>query len=150
LDQARRFGKLSKSLPPPDKSPGSDGYTGRFYEVAWLIIKADFLVALKVILHDNVSKLHLLNSSYVILLPKKIEALEIKDFRPIGLIHSFAKIVTKILANRLAARLPELVSSNKSAFVKGRTGEVLMTISHWCSKQPKPSTSKAVWNPPQT
>jgi hypothetical protein len=118
LDQAWRFGKLSKSLPPPppDKSPGSDGYTGRFYEVAWPIIKADFLVALNVILHDNVSKLHLLNSSYVILLPKKIEALEIKDFRPI---HSFAKIVTKILANRLAARLPELVSSNKSAFVKG-------------------------------
>lgn len=45
------------------------------------------------------SKLHHLNSAYVILLAKKIEALKVKYFRPISLIHSFAKLVTKILAN---------------------------------------------------
>lgn len=67
------------------------------------------------------SKLHLLNSAYVILLAKKIEALEVKYFCPISLIHSFAKLVSKILANRLAARLPELVSPNQNAFVKGRS-----------------------------
>lgn len=67
------------------------------------------------------SKLHHLNSAYVILLAKKIEALEVKYFRSISMIHSFAKLVTKILANRLAARLPELVSPNQSAFVKGRS-----------------------------
>jgi hypothetical protein len=76
--------------------------------------------ALNRVLQGDVSKLHLLNSAYVTLLPKKAEALEVKDFRLVSLIHSFAKIVTKILANRLASRLPEIVSANQSAFIKGR------------------------------
>jgi hypothetical protein len=45
---------------------------------------------------------------------------EVKDFRPISLIHSFAKIVTKILANRLAENLPKMVFPNQSALVNGR------------------------------
>ncbi|WVZ97153.1 LOW QUALITY PROTEIN: hypothetical protein U9M48_042708, partial [Paspalum notatum var. saurae] len=43
-----------------------------------------------------------------------------KDYCPISLVHSFAKLVTKIMANRLAPRLKNLVSPNQSAFVKGR------------------------------
>jgi hypothetical protein len=35
-------------------------------------------------------------------------------------VHSFAKLITKILANRLAKRLNELVSPIQSAFIKGR------------------------------
>jgi len=42
------------------------------------------------------------------------------DFRPISLVHSFAKLATKLLANRLAGRLDQLVSPNQSAFIKGR------------------------------
>jgi hypothetical protein len=45
---------------------------------------------------------------------------QVKDFRPISLVHSFAKLVTKILANRLAKRLTEMVSPSQSAFIKGR------------------------------
>jgi hypothetical protein len=48
------------------------------------------------------------------------DVVDVKDFRPINLIHSFAKIVTKLLANRLATKLPDLVSSNQSALIKGR------------------------------
>jgi hypothetical protein len=51
---------------------------------------------------------------------KKEGAEQIKDFRPISLVYSFAKLITKILANRLAPRLNELVSPNQSAFIKGR------------------------------
>jgi hypothetical protein len=35
-------------------------------------------------------------------------------------VHSFAKLVTKILANRLAPHMDKLVSTNQSAFIKGR------------------------------
>lgn len=44
----------------------------------------------------------------------------LNDFRPISLVHSFAKPVTKVMANRLAPLLPKLVSANQSAFVKKR------------------------------
>jgi hypothetical protein len=46
-----------------------------------------------------------LNIPYITLLPKRDEARNVKDFRPISLVHSFAKLITKILANRLASHL---------------------------------------------
>ena len=97
-----------------DKAPGLDGFTRRFYKSCWSIIKAD------AIHRGHVFKFRLLNTAYVTLLPKKVDAVEVKDFRPISLIHSFAKLVTKILANRLAPLLPSLISTNQSAFVRGR------------------------------
>jgi phage antirepressor YoqD-like protein len=54
------------------------------------------------------------------MVPKADGADQVKDFRPIILVHSFAKFITKILANRLAKRLNEMVSPNQSAFIKGR------------------------------
>lgn len=65
-------------------------------------------------------KLGMLNSAYLTLLPKHADASQVKDYRPISLIHSFAKLVAKILANRLAPRLPYLVSPNQSAFIWDR------------------------------
>ena len=62
----------------------------------------------------------MLNSAYITLIPKKTEADQVKDFRPISLVHSFAKLVTKMLANRLASRLDQMVSPNQSAFIKNR------------------------------
>jgi hypothetical protein len=44
----------------------------------------------------------------------------VKDFRPISLVHSFAKLVTKVLANRLAGKLNDMISPIQSAFMKGR------------------------------
>lgn len=37
---------------------------------------------------------------------------------PISLIHSFVKLVTELMANRLAPLLPRMISVNQSAFVK--------------------------------
>jgi hypothetical protein len=42
----------------------------------------------------------------------------VRDFRPISLVHSFVKLVTKLLANRLAGRLQNMVSPNQTAFIK--------------------------------
>lgn len=62
----------------------------------------------------------LLNSVFITLLPKKDAALHIKDFCPLNLVYCFAKLVTKILANRLAIHLDQMMSPNQSAFIKGR------------------------------
>jgi hypothetical protein len=59
-------------------------------------------------------------SALITLLPKSPRAEEVKDFRPVNLIHGVAKWVAKVIANRLAPLLPQLVGSHQSAFVRGR------------------------------
>jgi hypothetical protein len=105
---------------PLDKAPGPDGFIGRFYKVCWSIIKNDFLDAFAACARGHIFKFRLLNTAFITLFPKKIDAMQVKDYRPISLIHSFAKLVGKILANRLAPLLPSIVSINQSAFVRGR------------------------------
>lgn len=44
----------------------------------------------------------------------------ILDYRPISLINSVIKIVTKLLANRLVPHMNDLVSHAQNAFIKHR------------------------------
>lgn len=61
-----------------------------------------------------------INGAQLVLLPKADVASEPKDFRPISLIHSFAKLFTKVLAIRLANYIDGLIAPAQSAFIKKR------------------------------
>nr|GFB06271.1 RNA-directed DNA polymerase, eukaryota, reverse transcriptase zinc-binding domain protein [Tanacetum cinerariifolium] len=56
------------------------------------------------------------NSSFIALIPKVMDAKFVSDFRSIRLIGSVYKVVTKIIANRLATVISDLVSNTQSAF----------------------------------
>jgi hypothetical protein len=103
-----------------DKALGPDGFIGRFYKACWNIIKVEVLNAISAVWSRNFINLDRVNSAYIAMVPKIDGADQVKDFRPISLVHNFAKLVTKILANRLASKLNDLVSPNQSAFIKGR------------------------------
>jgi len=105
---------------PSDKAPGPDGFTGHFYKSCWPIIKDDIMVAVSTMWSRRMVNFGTLNSAYITLLPKKEGADQPNDFRPISLVRSFAKLITKLLANRLAPKLQQIVSPNQSAFIKGR------------------------------
>lgn len=62
-----------------------------------------------------------LNSALIVLLPKKVGANCPADFRPITMIHSFAKLISKILELRQAPRLDEMVDRNQNAFIRTRS-----------------------------
>ena len=51
-----------------------------------------------------------LNASFLSLIPKKSNALNIKDFRPISLVDSVYKLLSKVLANKLRRVLDKLIS----------------------------------------
>jgi hypothetical protein len=102
-----------------DKSPGPDGFTGRFYKACWDIIKGDIMAVVSAVWRRDFRNFRLLNTAYITLIPKKDDATQPGDFRHISLIHSFAKLLMKILANKLAARLDTLVPKNQSDFIKG-------------------------------
>jgi hypothetical protein len=57
----------------------------------------------------------------MILLRKKNEAQEIRDYRSINLMHSFGKLIAKCLACRLALVLNDLVHPYQSTFIQGRS-----------------------------
>jgi len=86
---------------PNDKALGPDGFTGLFYKTAWPIIKADVMNAFNAFWAADSRSFNLLNDAYMVLLKKKEQPEEIRDYRPISLIHSFGKLVTKCLARRL-------------------------------------------------
>jgi hypothetical protein len=109
-----------KSL-PPDKAPGPDSFSACFLHVAWHIIRPNVMAAFDAFWHLDMRTLHDVNGALLVLLPKSAEATAVKDFRPISLIHVIGKLVSKVLANRLAPRLPELIQANQSAFIKDRT-----------------------------
>lgn len=59
------------------------------------------------------------NSAFITLVPKKERSKKARDFRPISLVTSLYKILSKVLANRLAIVLSHTISLEKSAFVRG-------------------------------
>jgi hypothetical protein len=78
------------------------------------------MAAVSVVWRRDFRNFRLLNPAFITLLLKKGDANRVGDFRPISLVHSFAKLVTKVLANRLRGHLDQLVSKSQSAFIKGR------------------------------
>ena len=58
--------------------------------------------------------------SFMILIPKVQGANSVDNFRPIILSNFIFKIITKILANRLASFIGDIVAPSQFRFIKGR------------------------------
>ena len=112
------FGTI-KSL-PSEKAPGPDGFIGIFYKECWGVIKDDLFQAAMGFYNHKTSKMHLFNEANIVLLPKTQEPTTMADYRPISLINSITKIITKLLATRLAPHMNQLVSQAQNTFIKKR------------------------------
>jgi hypothetical protein len=79
----------------------------------------------------NQQGLHFLNQGFVVLIPKKENPKRVAYYRHISHTQSFAKLVSKIIANRLSPELDHLISFNQTAFIKK---SAYMTISCLCKR----------------
>ena len=61
-----------------------------------------------------------LNASFLSLIPKKNNAIDVKDFWPISLVGSVYKLLSKMLTNRLRVVLDSLISKSQNSFISGR------------------------------
>ncbi|KAG7564158.1 Reverse transcriptase zinc-binding domain [Arabidopsis suecica] len=104
---------------PSDKSPGPDGYTSKFYKATWDKIGGEFTIAIQSFFQTGFLPKGV-NSTILALIPKKTEAREMKDYRPISCCNVIYKVISKLIANRLKTVLPKFISGNQSAFVKDR------------------------------
>jgi hypothetical protein len=55
------------------------------------------------------------------LVPKKDNPESVNDFRPISLLNSSIKMISKLLANRLQSVALNVVHENQCGFIKGKT-----------------------------
>ena len=60
------------------------------------------------------------SASFIVLIPKKTNVVEVKDFRPINLVGGMYKIISKVLANHLHRVAYGLILDFQNAFTKGR------------------------------
>lgn len=61
-----------------------------------------------------------INSTFLTLIPKKIGATLVKDYRAISLISGPYKILAEVLQNRTRKVLHEAIDGNQFAFIKDR------------------------------
>ena len=98
--------KIIKQL-KPNKSPGDDGIISEFYKIYWYLIKRELTDVIKYSLeNDTLSKTQY--NAIITLLYKKGNREDISNWRPISLLNTDYKIITKILAERLKLFLPKL------------------------------------------
>jgi hypothetical protein len=102
-----------------DKAPGLDGFTMAFFHHCWQVIQDDVMGFFKEVFEHGQFESSL-NATFLALIPKKNDAMNIKDFRPISLIGNAYKLLSKVLANRLKEVLDGLISKSQNDFVGGR------------------------------
>ena len=99
-----------------NKAPG---FPAEFYQTFWEVIKSD-LMALFNQLYSGELSLFKLNFGVITLLPKKENAVQIQQYRPICLLNVSFKIFTKVGTNRITGIAPKVIRPTQSAFMPGR------------------------------
>ena len=103
------------------KSPGIDGLPIEFYKHFFETIKYDLQTTYNKSLFEHYSKPETWNQVIIALIPKKGDTKYLKYWRPISLLCTDYKILTKILANRLKHILPEIISEEQNCSIPNRT-----------------------------
>nr|GFC66493.1 RNA-directed DNA polymerase, eukaryota [Tanacetum cinerariifolium] len=102
-----------------DKSPRPDGFTFEFFRKYWAVVGPDFSTAVEWFFEHGDFAIGC-NSSFVALIPKVLDPKVVSDYRPISIIGSLYKFVTKILATRLSLVILNLISDVQTAFLPNR------------------------------
>ena len=83
-----------------DKAPGPDGFPIAFWQFCWDFVKDEIMGFFKDFFERG-KFVRSLSSTFLVLVPKKGGAEDLRDYRPISLVGGLYKILAKVLVNRL-------------------------------------------------
>lgn len=103
-----------------NKAPGMDGLPVEFYKTFWPQIKNIFL---KIVLHfQNTGQLPpSMKRTAIIPIPKNGDRTLLKNWRPICLINTDYKFISRVYSKRISSVVSSLLDSDQSYCVPGRT-----------------------------
>lgn len=102
------------------KAPGPDGFPTDFYKTFSGQLAPLFLDMFNHSLYQGKLPGSLTEASITLLLKPGRDASKCSSYRPVSLLNSDVKILSKLLAMRLEALLPCLISTDQTGFVRGR------------------------------
>ena len=113
-----------------EKSPGTDGLQAEFYKHFWKELHADMTRSFN-FAYDNGSLSISQRRGIITLIPKPNKDTALLDnLRPISLLNTDFKILTKAIAKRLEKVLPKVINSDQIGYIKNRyIGENIRLIS---------------------
>lgn len=103
-----------------NKSPGSDGVTPEFYLAFWHLLKEPFFQSMEYSL-ENGTLSEQQRIGLITLIPKKgLDRTHLTNWRPITLLNSDFKILSKALASRIQSCITEVIEKDQTGFIRGR------------------------------
>lgn len=101
---------------PNNKSPGLDGFPPEFYKHFWSIISPQFLDMSAEIKNSSSIPQHMNTALISVLLKPNKDPLLCTSYRPISLINTDMKIISKTLALRLETVISSLIHPDQTGF----------------------------------
>jgi hypothetical protein len=102
-----------------NRCPGPDGFNFNFFKACWEIIKGDVMNFFSEFFNTAILP-KAITASFLTLIPKKDHPQVLSEYRPICLVSSLYKLLSKVLANRLKKVLGKIISNLQYAFLPNR------------------------------
>lgn len=103
-----------------NSSPGPSGYTGEFYKFFWPEIRHLVLSVCHEVFERRKMPINLKRSVTILIPKKEKDTRMIENMRPISLLNTLYKIITKLLANRVSRIIKTIIKDDQTGFIKGR------------------------------
>ena len=103
-----------------NKTPGTDGLNTEFYKFFWGKIKELVYECFQFSLENEILSIDQ-RRSILTLLPKDGKDVRyLKNWRPLSILNTDYKVLTKLLANRLQSVIKNIVNEDQVGYIKGR------------------------------